>query len=394
MMIAWRGVLAGVIACTAVLGLARPVSGQVLDASTRARADAIAERAIMYLKSEQDAATGGWRVNPEGPDLPAITGLVLMGMLDDPSVTPVDPDVARGVEYLMGFAQDDGGIYDAILPSYNTAITVSVLARMGREDTAALIPPAQEFLFGLQFGPEAIEEGPASETTRRVDESHPFFGGIGYGRSGRPDNSNLHFFMTAMQDSGVDCNDPAIQRAMTFLARTQMLGAVNDMPYAKGSTQGGFIYATGDSTANAGKGESKAGMIEETLSDGTVASRFRAYGSMTYAGFKSFAYAELDRDDPRVAAARDWIERNYTLEENPGIGMDGYYYYLMTFAKGLNAWGEPEIAGNDWRADLIAQLEELQAQDGSFRPVDDRWMEGDPVLITAYSLIALQHARR
>jgi hypothetical protein len=43
---------------------------------------------------------------------------------------------------------------------------------------------------------------------------------------------------------------------------------------------------------------------------------------------------------------------------------------------------------------LINRLAELQAEDGSFKAVDDRWMENDPVLVTSYSLIALQHAIR
>ena len=46
----------------------------------------------------------------------------------------------------------------------------------------------------------------------------------------------------------------------------------------------------------------------------------------------------------------------------------------------------------DWANDLIAKMGELQNEDGSFRSIDDRWMENNPVLITAYSLIALQHA--
>ena len=117
---------------------------------------------------------------------------------------------------------------------------------------------------------------------------------------------------------------------------------------------------------------------------------------MTYAGFKSYLYAELDRDDPRVIAAYAWLQDNYTMAENPGIGTDGLYYYYITLARALSAWGEPmiEVSGepNDWAADLIAQLATLQNGDGSFRSVDDRWMEANPVLITAYSLIALQHA--
>jgi squalene-hopene/tetraprenyl-beta-curcumene cyclase len=48
----------------------------------------------------------------------------------------------------------------------------------------------------------------------------------------------------------------------------------------------------------------------------------------------------------------------------------------------------------DWANDLIDRLAELQNEDGSFRSVDDRWMESNPVLITAYGLIALEHAVR
>ncbi len=67
---------------------------------------------------------------------------------------------------------------------------------------------------------------------------------------------------------------------------------VNDMEYAKGSTQGGFIYSTSENRDRVGSGQSMVGgMIDETLSDGSVASRLRAYGSMTYTGFKSYIYA-------------------------------------------------------------------------------------------------------
>jgi squalene-hopene/tetraprenyl-beta-curcumene cyclase len=145
-------------------------------------------------------------------------------------------------------------------------------------------------------------------------------------------------------------------------------------------------------------------MIETTLPDGTKASRLRAYGSMTYAGFKSYIFANLDRDDPRVTTAYDWIRRNYTLQENPGTGTDGMYYYFVTFARALDAWGLPTIETlaeggapvetRDWASDLIARLAELQNPDGSFQVIDDRWMEDNPVLITAYALLALQHAVR
>ncbi|MCA9312518.1 MAG: hypothetical protein KDA21_14990, partial [Phycisphaerales bacterium] len=107
-------------------------------------------------------------------------------------------------------------------------------------------------------------------------------------------------------------------------------------------------------------------------------------------------YANLDRDDPRVTAALDWIRNNYTVDENPGVGDQGRYYYYVTFARALDAWGTSTIrtgsGERDWANDLIDKLAELQQDDGSFRSVNSRWMEGNPVLITAYALIALQHA--
>ncbi len=61
---------------------------------------------------------------------------------------------------------------------------------------------------------------------------------------------------------------------------------------------------------------------------------------MTYAGLKSMIYAGLSHDDPRVKAAWDWITKNFTVDENPGmaaLGPDsaqgGLYYYFYTMAR-------------------------------------------------------------
>ena len=85
------------------------------------------------------------------------------------------------------------------------------------------------------------------------------------------------------------------------------------------------------------------------------------------------------------------------------MGTDGLYYYYVTFSRALAAWGEPSIetidadgkpVPRDWANDLIDRLAQLQKDDGSFKSVDDRWMESDPVLVTAYSLIALRTAAK
>jgi len=312
-----------------------------------------------------------------------------------------DKPIADAVKFILSKRQPDGGIYDRVLPSYNTSICLSALARVNTPDARAAIKPAQDFLRSLQFGEGAIEYEGLADSARVVDASHAYYGGFGYGHSGRPDLSNTAFVLQGLHDSGVEGSDPAFQRAIVFLQRVQMLGSANDMPYAKGSKQGGFIYSTSEGKDKVGTGQSYGGTIEETLDDGTNVSRLRSYGSMTYAGFKSYLYAGLKRDDPRVAAAHEWIRRNYTLDENPNVGLEGVYYYYVTFARAMHAWGEARLdaigkdgstSEHEWAEELVAKLASLQKPDGSFTTFKDRWMESDPVLVAAYALLALRHA--
>lgn len=380
--------------CVASMSLAQ--TGGQPSADKLAQARQMRDKAVAYLLGQQDEQTGGWSVRPDGPNLPAITGLVLLGMTADDALPTRDNATKQAVdqayEFIYGYQQGDGGIYDRILPQYNTAISLAALSRLDTQRADEASKKALAYLRTLQYS----DDNPNPEL--QVSRSHAFYGGIGYGGSGRPDNSNMHMFMMALEEAGVPSDDPAVQRALVFLGRTQMDDRINDMPYAEGSRQGGFIYATSPSGDQVGAGESKASMIEETLDDGTKISRLRCYGSMTYAGFKSYVYAELPADDLRVTQARKWIGEHYTLEENPGLGAEGTYYFFLTFSRALDAFGEPtlEVTAEDgstretnWANDLIDRLATLQNEDGSFQPVNDRWMENNPVLITAYTLIAL-----
>jgi squalene-hopene/tetraprenyl-beta-curcumene cyclase len=387
------------------------------DVAVAVDAERMIERAIAYLRTQQDEKTGGWSISAEAPNFPAISSLVLTGMLMQPGLDHTDPSIARGVAYVLSNQKPDGAIYESLLPSYNTSISLSMLARVKTPEAASAMQRGVAFLKGLQLSEATVAFDAAGEEAKAVGKDHPFYGGVGYGRHGRPDLSNLQWFLQGLHDAGTPGDDAAFQRAMVFLQRTQMLESVtikdedgsektmvvNEMPYAKGSRQGGFIYATSENRDAVGSGQSNAPMMEETLSDGTTASRLRCYGSMTYAGFKSYLYANLKKDDPRVTAAMDWIARNYTLDENPGVGTDGLYYYYVTFAKAMEARGEKEIvtiaadgtrATREWSKDLFEKLATLQQEDGSFKSVDDRWMENNPVLITAYALVAMQAALR
>ena len=139
-------------------------------------------------------------------------------------------------------------------------------------------------------------------------------------------------------------------------------------------------------------GDSKAG--EDKLEDGRVA--LRGYGCMSYAGLLSFIYAGMEQDDPRIVAVLEWLKENYTLDENPGLEGQGLYYYYHTMAKALSILrvSELELADgkkSNWREDLATKLFNLQSPDGSWKNETGRWWENDPVLVTAYAVLTLEH---
>ena len=117
---------------------------------------------------------------------------------------------------------------------------------------------------------------------------------------------------------------------------------------------------------------------------------------MTYAGLKSLIYAGLEKDDQRVKAATEWIRKNYTLQENPGVGQQGLFYYFHTVGRTMSVLGKDEFIDSEgkkhsWKEELAERIVSLQHDNGSWTNPADRWYEGDPNLVTAYSLLALSY---
>ena len=182
------------------------------DAETRAKARRLIDGAIEYLRARQNPDTGGWSENPDGPSYPAITGLILDGMLLDPRIDASDPAVAAGVRNILSYAKPDGGIHDGLLPTYNTAICLSALSRVHRPEAAAAVRDGQAFLKTLQYS----ATGGGEAGGEPVAEDHPYYGGVGYGRHGRPDLSNLGFFLQALHDTGLS-TDPRVPHGGKFV---------------------------------------------------------------------------------------------------------------------------------------------------------------------------------
>lgn len=362
--------------------------GAVLSKTVLAeRAKPAIDRALRFLADKQ-GDDGGWESMPGTSD-PAITAMVAHCFIQDPNHGPKHPIVERAMRFVAGFQQPDGGIYSTQIGyrNYTTSVVLMALSAMKDPAVEDLKAGAQKYLKDNQW-----TEGKCDAEGRSITPDHPWYGGAGYGAGRRPDLSNTQMMLEALHQSGLPASDPTYQKAIRFVLRCQMSERSNDQPFAKGADDGGFIY-----TPAAG-GESKAGTVEASGRP-----RLRSYGSMTYAGFKSLLYADVDRNDPRVRAAWDWIRTNYTLTSNPNMpgaqSKEGLYYFYHVFAKALEAWGEPIIIDasgvrHDWRAELIDQLLSLQRPDGSWVNTADRWQEGNPYLVTAYSVLAMQTAIR
>lgn len=360
---------------TGLLGLGALVLGDRASAPGAIQspsADALIARGVDFLRTRQED-NGGWSTRRNEP---GITALVLTGLLKSKRVTVNEPVVTKGLAYLEQFVDPQGGLAVGHA-NYSTAIALMAFqeanAAGGKYD--AIIKGGQRFLTEKQWD-EGEGKGP----------DDPFYGGAGYGGSNsRPDLSNTAFMIEALRETGLPPDDPALQKAIVFVSRCQNLQSeFNDQPWAGKVNDGGFIYTA------ANGGSSVAGEAP----DGGL----RSYASMTYAGFKSLVYAGLTRDDPRVKAAVEYIRKNYSVEENPGLGQQGLYYYYQAFAKSMAALGEPtftDAAGveHDWRAELVAALAKRQGPDGSWVNPADRFMEGDPNLVTAYALVALANVK-
>jgi squalene-hopene/tetraprenyl-beta-curcumene cyclase len=361
------------VALVAAIGFSVGISAFAAEGVvTQKEYEQMVAKAINYLATKGQAPDGSYSAAAS----PAITALVTAGILQN-GRTPEDPLVAKSLKYLEGFVQPDGGIYKegTFHKNYETSMALICFAKANRNGKYdQLIKRAEGFLKGIQWD-ESDDKKP----------SEVEYGGAGYGRSKRPDLSNTSFFLDALKAAGNDENSEAIQRALIFVSRCQNLESEhNSTPFPVKNPDGGFYYTP------AGGGNSQAG---ETDNGG-----LRSYASMTYAGLKSMIYAGVGPEDKRVKAALAWLKKNYDLDENPGMGQSGLFYYYHTFAKALDAVGgdtfvDAQGVKHHWRQELLAELKKQQRDDGSWVNDQSRWMEGDANLVTGYVLLTLPYVQ-
>ncbi|MFZ9914934.1 MAG: hypothetical protein ACO3IB_06285, partial [Phycisphaerales bacterium] len=363
----------------AVLRIARSAGEVPVDAETFDAATAAVRRGLAFLARTQ-TPRGTWfesvEVTPTDMEprkraaSVAVTALALKAFAQADALGGADAreKARRALDATLADAKALEAVPSGGIGNYVMSAVASGLSAVG---DAAAKSGAQRAIQWLRDSQWDDAEG--------IDASKDWYGGAGYGNGKRPDLSNTQMMLDAMHDAGVSPDDPAMQRALAFVERTQNRKMSNPAKWAQdGAGDGGFVY----SPANGGESFASDAAGEGRYGEKLAVRSLRSYGSMTYAGFKSMLYAGLSQDDPRVKDALGWISNHFTFDENPGLGQQGRFYSLHARSRALHAARRERVtdatgAARDWRKELVAALVAMQREDGSWKNAAERWEESN-----------------
>lgn len=334
--------------CAAVLGL-----------------EAALTNGVQFLLSQQKE-DGHW----SDAHMPALTALPVWA-LSLAHLPDTQEAVQKGVAFVLLTQREDGGFYvpkpgrgGSGLGNYNTSVCLSALFDAGCRKTEALLK-AREYIASSQ-----------------LEGDDTYAGGFGYDRiSPRryADLSNTSYAMSAMAKTA------SLEELRTGGTRVDIdwskaLAFVEGLVEKEGPDAGGAAY--NETTPQAGATTNRAGRVH-----------LRAYGSMSYAAVLSMCSANLSAGDPRVRQTLDYLSRNWSVDENPGMGSQGLYYFYDIMARALVAARVDDVGGHKWKEELAAKVVSLQKEDGRWVNDNNRFWEGDPVLATSFALLVLSQCR-
>lgn len=351
--------------------------------------------ALHWLVAEQ-RTDGGWPkvhasvLGEEAATAPPTTAIAAVALLSAPPSLrdKYARQIERGIEYLLAHQGPDGAIGMPgeawQLKSFVTSVALKACCLRDPGRYQAEIAQMVKFF-----------------EQNQVEERHGFspldwrYGGWNFfdnldpksGDRVRVDLCVARFVTDALQLAGVPAEHPLWEKSRIHVRRCQ--NWQDDEERLTIADDGGFISPPRFS---------KAGPLY--LSVERI--RFRSYGSTTCDGLQALLNLGFPKDHPRVQSAFQWICRNYTIAQNPGFPPDSmfpfatglYYYYLMTLAESLRAYGQERILTPDgtqhyWIREITYQLSYVQKPEGFWKNRENVMSEDDPILATSLSAIAL-----
>ena len=322
-----------------------------------------------FLLSKQ-AADGHW----SDPQMPALTALPLWALSTanlQPSTFNLQPAKAKAAAFVLATQRPDGGFYvpkpgrgGSGLGNYNTSVCLSALFDSGLAPKAALLK-ARSYIASSQ-----------------LEGDDTMAGGFGFDKISRrryADLSNTSYAMSAMAKTA-SLEEFRSDGKKADIDWDKALAFVQNLMEKEGPEKGGAAY--NERTPQAGTTTNAQGKVH-----------LRAYGSMTYAAVLSMCSAKLDRGDPRVRQSLEYLTKYWSVDENPGMGNQGLYYFYDIMARALSAAGVEKVGEHEWKKELSAKVISLQKPDGSWANDNNRFWEADPVLCTSFALLVLNLCR-
>lgn len=329
--------------------------------------DAAVARGLAYLKTQQ-ASDGHF----SDPHMPALTALPLWA-LSAGGEAKGEP-ARKAAAFVLRTQRPDGGFYvpkpgrgGSGLGNYNTSVCLSALFESGLAPAKAMLD-ARTYIAGSQ-----------------LTGDDTYSGGFGYDRASRrryADLSNTSYALDAMRRTeGVEEFRPKGE-ARADVNWDKALEFVSRLQEKEGERAGGSAY--NDRTPQGGTATNATGRVH-----------LRAYGSMSYAAVLSMCHAKLTRSDPRVKSALEYCSKFWTVDENPGMGTQGLFYYYDILSRALSVASvpilvQPDGRKVDWKRELSRKILALQKPDGSWVNDNNRFWENDPVLATSFAILSLE----
>ena len=322
-----------------------------------------------FLLSKQ-AADGHW----SDPQMPALTALPLWALSTmnvKHQTSNFKPALSKASEFILKTQREDGGFYvpkpgrgGSGLGNYNTSVCLSALFDSGLAPKAALLR-ARSYIASSQ-----------------LEGDDTMAGGFGYDKISRrryADLSNTSYAMSAMAKTA-SLEEFRTDGKKADIDWDKALAFVQNLMEKEGPEKGGAAY--NERTPQAGTTTNAQGKVH-----------LRAYGSMTYAAVLSMCSAKLDKGDPRVRQSLEYLTKYWSVDENPGMGNQGLYYFYDIMARALSAAGVEEVGEHEWKKELSQKVISLQKPDGSWANDNNRFWEADPVLCTSFALLVLNLCR-
>ncbi len=353
---------------------------------TNVKKEVTLRKACDYLWGQQ-AEDGGWHSQTHsilrGGE--SLTAFILWSLLEVPeSLYKHSADRKRkGLDFIRNHIKDGRlGLSNPVIvdyPNYATAYALRLLSQFGNTGDSMLISEMGNYLLKQQFTEQ-----------RGITRTHPAYGAWGFGetnlipgRHGHVDLSHTRRVLEALAQANLLTNEPKT-KAFQFLKVLQKDST--DNPVTRTVFDGGF-YASSVTV-----GTNKGGFARTSID--TLF--FASYATTTCDGLMALKALELDLAKPNIEAAKKWLIDHKQLELPEGIPEDSpgrwdevmKFYHLAVRAEAFKAMGH---SGN-WKTKIKTILQKEQQDNGSFfNPVGAANKEDDPLLATAFAIIALSN---